>query len=177
MSHRLLQSLGPNFGKITGARIVKTFSTYHLQGKIRNFGSKIKWLAYSVLKASKNMGCNLRRCNFLRFSVCSADLDISCSGSSSHLVKFCSLTFMHKISTRVVCLNGKHLRFYPLVQLRGFCGFEVSWDDVPTLKTELYRKRSIKTLGCVLIYFKFGEGPLLYPESLMGRRLKRFASW
>ena len=127
VSHRLLQSLGPNFGKITGARIVKTFSTYHLQGKIRNFGSKIKWLAYSVLKASKNMGCNLRRCNFLRFSVCSADLDISCSGSSSHLVKFCSLTFMHKISTRVVCLNGKHLRFYPLVQLRGFCRFEVSY--------------------------------------------------
>ena len=38
--------------------------------------------------------------------VCSADLD--CSGSFSHHVKFSCLMFMHKISTRVVCLNGKH---------------------------------------------------------------------
>ena len=107
--------LVPILERLQGS-IVKTLSTYHLQGKIRNFSSKIKWLAYSVLEASENMGCDLRRCNFLRFSVCSADLDISCSGSFSHLVKFCSFTFMHKISTRVVCLNGKHPRFYPLLQ-------------------------------------------------------------
>ena len=43
---------------------------------------------------------------FLLFLVCSADLD--CSGSFSHHVKFSSLMFMKKISTRVVCLNGKH---------------------------------------------------------------------
>ena len=43
---------------------------------------------------------------FLLFLVCSADLD--CSGSFSHHVKFSCLMFMHKISTRVVCLNGKH---------------------------------------------------------------------
>ena len=44
---------------------------------------------------------------FLRFSVCSADLDILCSGSFSHLVKFCSFPFLHKISTWVVCVNGE----------------------------------------------------------------------
>ena len=43
---------------------------------------------------------------FLLFLVCSADLD--CSWSFSHHVKFSCLMFMHKISTRVVCLNGKH---------------------------------------------------------------------
>ena len=43
---------------------------------------------------------------FLLFLVGSADLD--CSGSFSHHVKFSCLMFMHKISTRVVCLNGKH---------------------------------------------------------------------
>ena len=87
--------------------IVKTLNTYHFKGEIRNFDSKIKWLAYSVLEASENMGCDLQRCNYLRFSVCSADLDIRCSGSFSHLVKFCSFTFMHTISTRVVCVNGE----------------------------------------------------------------------
>ena len=102
----LCSHLAPILERLQGP-IVKTFSTYHLQRKIRNFGSKIKWLAYSVLEASENMGCNLRRCNYLRFSVCSADLDISCSGSFSHLVKFCSFTFMHTISTQVVCVNGE----------------------------------------------------------------------
>ena len=97
--------------------IVKTLSTYHLQGKIRNFSSKIKWLAYSVLEASENMGCDLRRCNYLRFSVCSADFDTRCSGSFSHLLKFCSFTFTHMISTRVVYVNGRHSRFYPLLEL------------------------------------------------------------
>ena len=56
---------------------------------------------HSVWEASENMGCLLRR-----FLVCSADLD--CSGSFSHHVRFSSVMFMHKISTWMVCLNGKH---------------------------------------------------------------------
>ena len=123
--------LVPILERLQGS-IVKTLSTYHLQGKIRNFSSKIKWLAYSVLEASENMGCDLRRCNYLRFSVCSADFDIRCSGLFSHLVKFCSFTFTLMISTRVVCVNGRHSRFYPLLELWGFCGFEVSY---PFLRT------------------------------------------
>ena len=47
---------------------------------------------------------------FLLFLVCSADLDIVCSGSSSHHVKFYSFMFIHRISTRVVCVNGKQSR-------------------------------------------------------------------
>ena len=45
---------------------------------------------------------------FLLFLACSADLDILCSGSFYHHVKFDSFIFMHKISTWVVCVNGKH---------------------------------------------------------------------
>ena len=45
---------------------------------------------------------------FLLFLACSADLDILCSGSFYHHVKFDSFIFMHKIFTRVVCVNGKH---------------------------------------------------------------------
>ena len=33
---------------------------------------------------------------FLLFLICSADLDILCSGSFSHLVKFCSFLFVHQ---------------------------------------------------------------------------------
>ena len=45
---------------------------------------------------------------FLLFLACSADLDILCSGLFYHHVKFDSFIFMHKIFTRVVCVNGKH---------------------------------------------------------------------
>ena len=45
---------------------------------------------------------------FLLFLACSADLDTLCSGSIYHHFKFDSFIFMHKISTRVVCVNGKH---------------------------------------------------------------------
>ena len=40
--------------------------------------------------------------------VCSADLDKRWCGHFSDHVKFCSFMFMHKISTRMVCVNGKH---------------------------------------------------------------------
>ena len=37
-----------------------------------------------------------------------SDLDILFNGPFSHHVKFYSFIFIHKISTRVVCVNGKH---------------------------------------------------------------------
>ena len=54
---------------------------------------------------------------FLLFSVCSADMDILCSGSFSQLVKFYNFKFVHNIPTRMVCVNGEHPRFYPVLQL------------------------------------------------------------
>ena len=45
---------------------------------------------------------------FLLFLVCSAKLVVLCNVSFSHQVKFYSFVFMHNISTRVVCVNGKH---------------------------------------------------------------------
>ena len=54
---------------------------------------------------------------FQLFLVCSAVLDIRCSRSFFHLVKFYTFIFMHKISTRVVCVNVEHPRFYPVLQL------------------------------------------------------------
>ena len=41
----------------------------------------------------------------LLFLIFSADLDILCGGLFSHHVKFYSIMFMHKISTRVVCVH------------------------------------------------------------------------
>ena len=40
--------------------------------------------------------------------------------------------FMQKISTRVVSVNVEHPRFYPVLQLWGFCGFEALY---PFLRT------------------------------------------
>ena len=57
---------------------------------------------------------------FLLFLVCSAKLVVLCNASFSHQVKFYSFLFMHNISTRVVCVNGKHpwsLPFFPLLSL------------------------------------------------------------
>ena len=50
---------------------------------------------------------------FLLFLVCSAKLVVLCNASFSHQVKFYSFMFMHNISTRVVCVNGKHPRSLP----------------------------------------------------------------
>ena len=44
-----------------------------------------------LLKLKKIMGRDLRRCNFVLSSVCSADLDILCSGSFSHHIKVIEL--------------------------------------------------------------------------------------
>ena len=54
---------------------------------------------------------------FLLFLVCSAELVVLCNASFSRQVKFYSFVFIHNISTRVVCVNGKHpwsLPFFPL---------------------------------------------------------------
>ena len=56
---------------------------------------------------------------FLLFSVCSAKLVILCNASFSHQVEFYSFVFMHNISTRVVCVNGKHLWSLPFFPLRS----------------------------------------------------------
>ena len=105
-----------------------TWGTYHLHGKTGISGWKIKWLAPSVWDTSENMACNLRGWHFwiiiwgrwavsqrrimilifLLFLVSSDDLDILCSGSFSYDAKFYSFMFMQKISTPVVCVNGKH---------------------------------------------------------------------
>ena len=57
---------------------------------------------------------------FLLFLDCSAELVILCNASFSHQVKFNSFMFRNNISTRVVCVNGKHpwsLPFFPLRSL------------------------------------------------------------
>ena len=63
---------------------------------------------HSVWEASENMGCDLRRASFPLLLVCLIDLDLFCSGSYSHVVKFYRFMVVHKISTRVVCVNGEH---------------------------------------------------------------------
>ena len=47
---------------------------------------------------------------FLVFLVRSVDLDKLCSWSFFHHFMFYSFMFMHKISARVACFNGKHPR-------------------------------------------------------------------
>lgn len=60
---------------------------------------------HSVWEASGNMGCELRRCNFSALYSLFSGLDKLSSGLFFHHVKF--YLFKHKISTRVVCANGK----------------------------------------------------------------------
>ena len=62
------------------------------------------------LGSLKKMGCKKifeAMPFFLLFLVCSANLDRLCSKSFSYHFKFYSFMFMHHISTRVVCVNGK----------------------------------------------------------------------
>ena len=76
--------------------------------KLEILVGKSSGLLCSVWEALENMGCNLKRSIFLLILVCSADLDVLCSGLLSHHIKYFSFMFMHKISTRMVCVNGKH---------------------------------------------------------------------
>ena len=87
-----------------------------------------------VWEASENMDCGWPWCNFFTLVVCSADLDIVCSGSSSH--HHYSFLFMHRISTQVIGVNGK----YPWSWLTpcatntfmlGWVWFIMCWLSVP----------------------------------------------
>ena len=85
--------------------------TYYLHGKTRNSGWKIKWSTSFHLGSFGKYGpwFEASWCNkfiFLPFSVCSADLDLLCSGQLTHHFKFNRFIFQHKISTQVVCVNG-----------------------------------------------------------------------
>ena len=66
----------------------------------------------------------------------SAYLDIPCSGNFFHHIKFYSIMFMHNISTRVVCVNGKnptllhplypwHYRGYVIIEQERMAGKEI----------------------------------------------------
>ena len=71
----------------------------------------------SFWRTSESMGCDLRGGNFRTlFSLfCCFGYFIHCGGSFSQHVKFYSFIFMHKISSRVICVNGKHPLVYWLV--------------------------------------------------------------
>ena len=58
------------------------------------------------------MGSDLRRASFQLLLVCLIDMNLFCRGSYSYLVKFYRFMLVHKISTRVVCINGEHLSHF-----------------------------------------------------------------
>ena len=58
------------------------------------------------------MGSDLRRTSFQLLLVCLIDMNLFCRGSYSYLVKFYRFMLVHKISTRVVCVNGEHLSHF-----------------------------------------------------------------
>ena len=63
--------------------------------------------------------------NFLLFLVCSADLDVLCSGQLSHDVKFYSLISNHKISTQAIWVNDKHLYNYYQNKCCQLCNLDI----------------------------------------------------
>ena len=84
--------------------------SYHLHGKTGNFSLKNRLFAlYPFGKLQKIWAVISGDAIFLIFLVCSAELDIPCSRRFSRPSNSIALyMFMHKISTRVVCVNGKH---------------------------------------------------------------------
>ena len=88
---------------------LRTWGTYHLHGKTGISGLEDQIVrAIWFGKFQKIWAVICGDAIFLLFSVCSADLDILSSSSFSHLVKFNSFMFMHKISPGWFCVNGKH---------------------------------------------------------------------
>ena len=74
-----------------------------------NSGWKIKWFVPFRLGSLRKYGLWFEGdITFPLFFVCSADLDVFCSGLFSHHVKFYSFMFMQKVYTRMVCVNGKN---------------------------------------------------------------------
>ena len=83
---------------------------HYLHEKTGNSSWKIKWFAPFRLESFRKYGLWFEAMQFfLLFLACSADLEVLCSGSFFYHVPFYSFMFICKISTRVVCVNGKHL--------------------------------------------------------------------
>ena len=81
------------------------------QGEIGNSGWKIKWFAPFRMESFTKYGLQFEATEFF-YSLWSVTLiSISLQRVVSHLVKFYSFMFMHKISSRVVCVNRKQPRF------------------------------------------------------------------
>ena len=84
---------------------------------------------------------------FLLFLVCSAKLVVLCNVSFSHQVKFYSFMFMHNISTRLVCVNGKHpwsLPFFPLRSLHRALS-SIQRPDTGNCRYPIHDKKKKKT--------------------------------
>ena len=93
------------------------------------------------------MGCDLRRRDFsTTFLACLAGLDVFRSGSFSYRVKYQSFMFMHKISTRVVCVNGKHTESFFCPSVRAKRTREGNADTRVTEGTK--RERTLQHAYC-----------------------------
>ena len=92
---------------------------------------------------------------FLLFLVSSANLDVFCSRSFSHLVKFYRLIFMHKISSRVICVNGRHPRSFKNKKQMSV---------TPSNRSEKMQKKGKKT--CEVDRKNFSESLNHYPPLL-----------
>ena len=87
----------------------------------------------------------------LLFLDCSAKLVVLCNASFSHQVKFYSFEFMHNISTRVVCVNGKHpwsLPFFPLRSLHHPIS-SIQTPDTGHCRYPIHDKKTWHVLGKV----------------------------
>ena len=91
----------PRGRDVSTGELVHTINT----GKPEITVEKWNGLCHSIWDSWENMGCDLRWCNV----VCSADLDILHTCTLWRLFfHHCLFLYMYKISTHVVCVNGKH---------------------------------------------------------------------
>ena len=79
--------------------------TYLYMGKPEIPVGKSNGSRHSVWKVLEKMGSDLRRTSFQLLLVCLIDMNLFCRGSYSYLVKFYRFMLVHKISTRVVCVQ------------------------------------------------------------------------
>ena len=101
------------------ARTFYSRGTYYHKRKSESPVGKSNGLRHSVLKASQNMGCTATKFFYSLWSV--KLISISLQRVVSHLVKFNSFMFMHKISSRVICVNRKQPRFLIYLKLNIYC--------------------------------------------------------
>ena len=90
-----------------------------IEGKTEISGGKSNVKRHTDWEASEKLGCDLGRCNSLLFLVCSADLDVLCSGPFSHYVTFHSFIFKHKISTQHPYYYYQDERYQPCNLVAG----------------------------------------------------------